>query len=114
KALFDPNNVEFDCVKTDVHSKHNSLCKFFYPNCCPDELKRVCVRLDSVGLQPGRRGTKAFFSPGGSSQGKMATEQYFKHVRPLQGSLSTMGATKSINTRYADTIRSQLLKRVQK
>jgi len=45
---------------------------------------------------------------------QMATEQYFKHVRPLQGSLSTMGATKSINTRYADTIRSQLLKRVQK
>ncbi|CAM6008156.1 unnamed protein product [Sphagnum balticum] len=72
------------------------------------------MRFDFVGLQPGRQGTKAFFSPGGSSQGKMATEQYFKHVRPLQGSLSTMGATKSINTRYADTIRSQLLKRVQK
>jgi len=24
KALFDPNNVEFDCVKTDVHSKSMS------------------------------------------------------------------------------------------
>ncbi|XP_024366831.1 uncharacterized protein [Physcomitrium patens] len=105
KNMFDGGNVTFEdpTVAVDLYA---------YRPPWMEEIKKVDRHTDRAGgvsFQEGR-GTKKFFQPGSSLEGKMAAEQYYNHTRPHQGSLATMRANKSINTRYADVIRTHLNK----
>ncbi|KAG0578593.1 hypothetical protein M758_4G032400 [Ceratodon purpureus] len=105
KNLFDGANVAFEDPRVAVDL-------YAYRPPWTEEIKKIDRHTDRAGGVSFRegRGTKKFFHPGSSVEGNMAAEQYFNHTRPHQGSLRTMGARKSVNTRYADVIRSHLNK----
>ncbi|KAG0583662.1 hypothetical protein KC19_3G153100 [Ceratodon purpureus] len=91
-SLFDPEFVEYDEHLTPPTTPVKPY---------PERLTEDDVRNNPPSEW---KGTKGFFTPepGGNSSklGVRAAEEYYKLVRPLEGTLSAMNATKSIKSKF--------------